>query len=156
MALLRSLLDLLGRGGLLERLIGGIQLTVQLVHLLLESHELMASVFIFTQRDNGVGYFLGINLRDEIDRDHDRLSIKGSARLLIQDKHDPCCVSADFIFRDIHAVHDRDAFKIGRYLFQGISFGPFGGQANGVFSSVTVSHPMFTLGSHDSNLCQRN
>jgi hypothetical protein len=129
---------------------------MQLVHLFLESHELMTSVFIFTQRDDGVGHFLGINLRDEIDRDHDRLSIKGSARLLIQDEHDPCCVSADFIFRDIHALHDRDVFKIGRDLFQGISFGPFGGQADGVFSGVTVSHSVFTLRSHDSNLCQRN
>jgi hypothetical protein len=99
---------------------------VQLVHRLLESHELMTGVFVFPQRDNGVGHFLGINLRDEIDRDHNRLSIKGGARLLIQDEHDPSRVSADFIFRDIQTVHDRDAFKIGRDLIQGISFGGFG------------------------------
>jgi hypothetical protein len=39
-------------------------------------------------------------------------------------------------------------------LFEGIPFGRLGGQANGFFSGVTVSHPVFTQSSHNPDFCQ--
>ena len=76
--------------------------------------------------------------------------------LLLQDKDQPSSIGSNLVFRHIQTVHNRDAFEIGCDLFQGISFGCFGSQADGVFSGVTVSHPVFTLGGHDSDLCQSN
>jgi len=62
LALLGSLLNLFGRGGLLQRLVGRIQLSLQVVHFLLEGHELMACVLVFPQCDNGLGNFFRIDL----------------------------------------------------------------------------------------------
>jgi len=62
LALLGSLLNLFDRGGLLQRLVGRIQLSLQLVHLLPEGHELMACVLVFPQCDNGLGNFFRIDL----------------------------------------------------------------------------------------------
>jgi hypothetical protein len=151
LALLGRLLDLFGRGRLLQCLIGGVQLTLQLVHFLPNGYELMACVFVFPQRDNGLGHFFRVNLRHKVDLDHDRVSIKGGAHLLIQDEHEPGCVSADFIFGDVHAVHHRDAFQVGSDLFQSIPLGRFGGQADRVFSRIPVAHAIFALSIDDSD-----
>jgi hypothetical protein len=62
LALLGRLLDLFDRASLLQCLIGGVQLTLQLVHFLPEGYKLMACVFVFPQRDNGLGHFFRIDL----------------------------------------------------------------------------------------------
>jgi hypothetical protein len=155
LAFLGSLLNLFSRGGPLQCLIGGGQLTLQLVHLLPKSDKLMACIFVFPQCDDGLGHFFRINLCHKIDLDYDRVSIKRGVHSLIQDEHEPSCVSADFIFRDIHALHHRNTFQVGGNLLQCIPLRRFSGQSDRVFSRIPVAHAVFALSVDDPDFRDR-
>jgi hypothetical protein len=114
----------------------------------------MTGVFVLPQGRDGLFHFFRIDLGYQIRSDHDRVPIECRVGLLLQDKNQAGRIGANFVFCHIETIHDGDAFEIDSDLFQGISFGRFGGQTDGVFPGITVSHPVFSLGGHDSDLCQ--
>jgi hypothetical protein len=125
-----------------------------LVIFLLQRDELMPSVLVLPQGRDSLSHFFRIDLGDQIRCDNDGVAIERRVGLLLQDKDQPSGIGSNLVFRHIQTVHDCDAFEVDGDLLQGISFGRFGGHADGVFSGVTVSHPVFTLGGHDSDFCQ--
>jgi hypothetical protein len=120
---------------------------------LLQCNELMPGVFVFPQGRDGLSDFFRIDLGYQIRSDNDGVPIERRVGLLLQDQDQTSGIGSNFVFRHIQTVHDCDALEVNGDLFQSISFGRFGGQADGVFSGVTVSHPVFTLGGHDSDFC---
>jgi hypothetical protein len=125
-----------------------------LVIFLLQRDELMPGILVLTQGCDGLSHFFRIDLGYQIRCDNDGVAIERRDGLLLQDKDQPSGIGSNLVFRHIQTVHDCDAFEVDGDLLQGISFGRFGGEADGVFSGVTVSHPVFTLGGHDSDFCQ--
>jgi hypothetical protein len=137
-------------------LIRRFEILLQLIIFLLQRDELMPGVLVLPQGRDGMAHFFRIDLGYQVRSDNDGVAIKRRVGLLLQDKDQTRGISSNLVFRHIQTVHDRDAFEIDGDLFQGISFGCFSGQADGVFSGVTVSHPVFTLSGHDSDFCQSN
>jgi hypothetical protein len=125
-----------------------------LVIFLLQRDELMPGVLVLSQGRDGLSHFFRIDLGYQIRGDNDGVAIERRVGFLLQDKDQTSGIGSNFVFCHIQTVNDGDAFEVDRNLLQGISFGRFGGQADGVFSGVTVSHPVFTLGGHDSDFCQ--
>jgi hypothetical protein len=125
-----------------------------LVIFLLQRDELMPSVLVLPQGRDSLSHFFRIDLGDQIRCDNDGVAIERRVGLLLQDKDQPSGIGSNLVFRHIQTIHDCDAFEVDGDLLQGISFGRFGGEADGVFSGVTVSHPVFTLSGHDSDFCQ--
>ncbi len=154
LALLGRLLCLLCGRGLRQGLIRRVEDLLQLVIFLLQRDELMPGVLILPQGRDGLSHIFRIDLGYQICADNDGVSIERRVVLLLQDKDQPSGIGSNFVFCDIQTVHNRDTFEEDSDLFQGISFGRFGGQADGVFFGVTVSHPMFTLSGQDSDFCQ--
>ena len=114
----------------------------------------MPGILVFPQGRDGLSHFFRIDLGHQICADNDGIPIERRVGLLLQDKDQAGGIGSDFVFRDIQTVYNCDALEVHGDLLQGISFGRFGGQTDGVFSGVTVSHPVFTLSGHDSNFCQ--
>jgi hypothetical protein len=137
-----------------QGLIRCVEVLLELVIFLSQRDELMTGVFVFPQGGNGLFHVFRIDLGDQIRSDNDRIPVESRVGLLLQNKDQSGRIGSNFVFCHIETVHDGDAFEIDGDLFQGISFGRFGGQADGVFPGVTVSHPVFSLSGHDSDLCQ--
>jgi len=116
--------------------------------------KLMPGILVFPQGCNGLLHVVRIDLSHQIRSDHDGISIECRGGRLLKDKDNPSRIASNFVFRHIQTVYNRDAFEVDGDLFQGISFGRFGGQAGGDFFGVPVSHPMLTLSGHDSDFCQ--
>jgi hypothetical protein len=154
LALLGRLLCLLCGRGLCQGLIRRLKVLLQLIIFLLQRDELMPSVLVLPQGRDGLSHFFRIDLGYEFRADNNGVAIERRVGVLLQDKDQTSSIGSNLVFCHIQTVHDRDAFEIDGDLFQGISLGRFGGQADGVFSGVTVSHPVFTLGGHDSDFCQ--
>jgi hypothetical protein len=125
-----------------------------LIVFLLQRDELMPGVLVFPQGRDGLSHFFRIDLGHQIRPHDDGVSIESCIGLLLQDKDQAGGIGSDFVFRDIQTVYNCNALEVNGDLLQSISFGRFGGQTDGVFSGVTVSHPVFTLSSHDSDFCQ--
>ena len=154
MALLCRLLCLLRSRSLCQGLIRGVEILLKLVVFLFQCHELMMSVFVLPQGRDGLPYFFRIDLGNQIRSDNDGVTIERRGGVLLQDKDQSGSIGPNFIFRHIETVHDGDAFEVHGDLFQSISFGRVGGQANGVLSGVSVSHPVFSLGGDNTDLCE--
>jgi len=75
--------------------------------------------------------------------------------LLIQNKHDPGCVGADLIFRDLHAIHRRHAFQVSGNLLQSVPLCRFGGQSDPVLSRIAIAHAVFALSIDDPDFRER-
>jgi hypothetical protein len=131
-----------------------VEVLLELVIFLLQRDELMTGVLVLPQGRDGLPHFFRVDLGYQICSDNDGVSIERRIGFLLQDKDQPGSIGSDFVFRHIQSVHDGNVFEVDGDLFQGVSFGRFGGQADGVFSGVTLSHPVFPLGRHDSDLCQ--
>ena len=125
-----------------------------MVIFLSQRDELMPGVLVLPQGRDGLSHFFRIDLGYQIRADYDGVSIERCVGLLLQDEDQPSGIGSNLVFRDSETVHDCDAFEVHGDLLQGISFGRFGGQTDGVFSGVTVSHPVFPLSGHDSDFCQ--
>jgi hypothetical protein len=154
LALLGRLLCLFGGRGLCQGLICRVEILLQLIVFLLQCDELMAGVLIFPQGRDSFSYVVCIDLCDQICAHDDGVTIECRVCLLLQDEDQSGSIGSYFIFRHIKTVHDGDVFEVHSDLFQGVSFGRFGGQTDGVLSGVTVSHPVLTLSGHDSDFCQ--
>jgi hypothetical protein len=153
LALLGRLLCLFCGRGLCQGLIRCIEVLLELVIFLLQRDELMTGVLILPQGGDGLSHFFRIDLGYQIRSDHDRVPIEHRLGLLLQDKDQSGRIGSNFVFRHIETIHNGDAFEIDGDLLQGISFGCFGGKTDGVFSGVTVSHPVFTLSGNHSDFC---
>jgi hypothetical protein len=154
LALQGRLLCLLCGRGLCQCLVRRLKILLQLVIFLQQRDELMPGVLVLPQGRDGPSHFFRIDLGYQIRSDNNGVPIQRRVGLLLQDKDQTSGIGSNLVFRHIQTVHDGDAFEVDGDLFQGVSFGRFGGQADGVFSGVTVSHPVFTLGGHDSDFCQ--
>lgn len=153
LSLLGGLLGLFRGGGVHQGLIGCVELLLQLLVFLFQRDQLLAGIFIFPQGRDRLSDLFRIDLRFEIDLDDHNFIIECRVDLLIQDQHQSGCIGVDFVSGDVQPLDNRDAFQIRRHLFEGVSFGSFGCEADGIFSGVAITHAMFALGSDDTDFC---
>jgi len=127
---------------------------LQLFILLFQCRQLHASIFILSKRRDGLTDFFRIDLCDEINRHDDRISIERRASLLIEHEDQSGRVGTDLVLGDIHPVDDRDAFQVGRDLFERAPFSRFGGKSDCIFPRIAVPHPILSLSRDNPQLCQ--
>ena len=149
--LLGGLLGLIGGGRVGQRLVRGLKFLLKVLVFLFQGDQLDPGIFVFPERRDCVSDFFCVDLGDEIDCHDDGIAVNGRIGLLIEDEDEAGGIGPDFIFGDVHAVDDRDAFEIGRDLFERVAFGGFRRHANGIFAGVAVPHPVLALSRDDSD-----
>lgn len=156
--LLGHLLNLIRRCRLpqgLQSPIDGFELLLQLLIFLPQHSQLRMRIFVFPKRRDRARHVVRIHLRDKIHLHDHNITIQCRGGLLVEDKHQPGRVGPDFVFGDIHIMNNGDTLKIGGNLLERTSLGAFGGKPDRVFSGVTISHAMLTLGIDDSDFGKR-
>jgi hypothetical protein len=149
LALLREIVNLLRRGGGRQGLVGGLQLLMKLIDLGPEDDEFATGVLILPERRNGLGHLVRVNLACQLHADDHGFSFEAGADPLTQDQDHTCGIGPYLIFGNIQIGHDRDAFQVGRNLFEGVPLRGFRRQTDGVFPGIAIAHPILPLGSHD-------
>lgn len=151
LTLLADFPNLLRRGRFGQRSSRGVQLLMKLIHLRLERDQLLPGIFVFAQCGNGLDDFLTVDLRREIDPDHNRFAVEVRRDPLIEHQHDAGCIRADFILRDIKIAYDRHAFEIGRHLFERVALCGLRRELDRVLARVAIAHAVLTAGRHDAD-----
>jgi hypothetical protein len=142
---------LLGRGRFGQRLVRGVQLLMKLIQLRLERDQLLPGIFVFAQCGKGLDDLLAVDLRPEIDPDHNRFAVEARGDLLIKHQDDAGRIGADFILRDIEIAYDRDVFEIGRHLFERVALCGLRRELDRVLARVVIAHAVLAAGRHDAD-----
>lgn len=138
-----------------QGLIGDIQLILKLLILPPQRNQLGASIFALAKRRDRLRHLVRVHLRKKVHAYHHDIAIEGCRDLLGKHNHQSGRIGTDFVFGHFHITDDGDAFQVDRDLFESVSFGGFGGEPDRIFSSISVSHSMFTLCIHDPDVSQR-
>lgn len=152
---MRGLLDLIRRCCIPDGLINRSEFFLQLFVLLFQRNQLRTSIFVLPKGNDRSCHLIGIHLCKEIHFHNHNIAVQGCSYLLIEHKHQPGGVGADFISRDIHIAHNCDAFKIGRDLFKRVSLGRLAGDPNGVLTGIAIPHSVLTLRIDDPDVSER-
>ena len=148
LTLLVESLHLLRRDGGGERLVGGIELLMQLVGFCPKRREFRFCALIFSECLDGLGDFVGVDLRREIGPHNYRFSLQFGRNLLIQHHDNAGRICPDVVLCDVHIFHFGDAFQIGGDLFERVSFRGFDRQPYGICPGVVITHSVFPAGCH--------
>jgi hypothetical protein len=145
-------LNLIGRHHTGQLLIGLIKLVMELLHFGLEHREFLSGVLRIPQAQDGLPHFVGIHLNRDLHPHDHVVPVHIRRHLLIQHQHHAGCVGSDFIARHVKALGRRLIFDIDRDLFQHVSLGLIGSEADGILPPIPQSQPMLPLGRHHLDL----